>query len=97
MSDEQSIAPVGEADNVLTDEDALAELIADHGADWVLGQIDKEDLADYLAMASWVEPGPALEVIFEELEEIGYPAPLVKVLREHEQCPWLTPTLNASP
>ena len=74
-----------------TDEEVLEELVADHNLGWVLQELGIVDVIDYILSHHELPYQYDLAEVLDVLEEVGYPPSIIEVLRNHQQCSWLTP------
>lgn len=70
---------------------AIQEIIAEYGQDLVFWELDPE--YKQLCFQEWerLQWDSNLAMCYQTLEDHGFPLALVQVLKDHEQCPHLTP------
>lgn len=73
------------------DSDALKELVAQHGMDWVVDELGVGEVRDYIQAKYGFALAPDLEECFCLLEESHYPQSMLELLRDNQHQPWLTP------
>lgn len=79
------------------DSELLQELVADHGVSWVVQELGVAEVRDYLLDTYEGFDYVNLAICLDYLEEKHYPQAIVQLLRDHQQCPWLTPVPSPNP
>ena len=72
-----------------TDEDAVEALVAEHGMAWVVDQLDAPEVWSYLCDRYPVPEDIAGSI--DVLQEAGYPAEIIELLKDNCLQPWLAP------